>query len=120
VGFINAAFITRKKWLFPVIFAHFVNNIITTHTIWYITQGGYFYDIFIFLYTPLIIIAFIVFVMQYPRIKKGVQYVSNDIKNYFRADTKRNETSKDRSIRIVFDIIIILSLWLIAMIGLGF
>lgn len=120
VGFINASFITRKKWLFPVIFAHFLSNIISTHTIWYVTQGGYFFDIFIFLYVPLILLSLIVLIIQYPRVKKGVQFVSSDIKNYFKVDVKRDETSNDRSIRIIFDILIILSLWLIATIGLAF
>ncbi|MFW9784972.1 MAG: CPBP family intramembrane glutamic endopeptidase, partial [Candidatus Heimdallarchaeota archaeon] len=34
VGIILAMVVIRKRWLFPAIFAHAINNIISAHTIW--------------------------------------------------------------------------------------
>lgn len=120
VGFVNAAFLIRKKWLFPLIFAHTISNLVSAHTLWYYSKGGYFQDLFIFLYVPLIILGFIILISQYSRFKKGMEFVANDFKSYFKKDMKLKETGTDRILRIIIDIIIILSIYVFSLIGLGF
>lgn len=114
VGFISASFFTRKKWLFPLIFAHTISNIIAAFTLWYFIQGGSFFDLLFLLYTPLIVIGIILVIFQFSRVKKGINYIFEDIKNYFNKNQKLDETKTDRNVRIIFDIIIIFIIWLMS------
>jgi len=116
VGFISASFLTRKKWLFPLIFAHTVSNIISATTLWYSIHGSSISDIFLFLYIPLIIIGIIISFFQFSRVKKGVNLILKDVKAYFKVDQKLKESGSDRIVRIIFDIIIILIIWLMSFI----
>ena len=72
VGIILSLFILRKKWIFPLIFAHGVNNIISAQTIWFFLQGTEFIFVALTLYIPLLIFSAILVVWQLPRIKASV------------------------------------------------
>ena len=82
VGIILSLIVLRKKWLFPVIFAHSVNNIITAHAFWNYLQGNEFLTLGLVLYTPLLIISAILLIWQFPRIKESVLIGIKDLKTY--------------------------------------
>ena len=106
IGIILSLFIIKKKWLFPLIFAHALNNIISAHTIWNYMQGSEFFMITIFLYIPLLIISIILLIWQFSNIKTSIRSGFIDFISYFQPDKKLMETNKEMGIRILFDLLI--------------
>ena len=41
VGIILGIFIVKKRWIFPVILAHALNNIVSAHAVWSYLQGKF-------------------------------------------------------------------------------
>jgi len=106
VGVILSLFIIKKKWIFPVIFAHGLNNIISAHTIWSYLQGTDFSIVAISLYLPLLIISILLVIWQFPRIKASISTGVKELKTYFNTDNKIREYRSDIYIRILIDILI--------------
>ncbi len=91
VGIMLSLFVLRKKWLFPVIFAHALNNIISAHAIWNYLQGNDFSNLAIYLYLPLLIVSALLFVIQFKRIKEGIKTGLSDLKTYGSEATNKLE-----------------------------
>ncbi|MFX1275233.1 MAG: CPBP family intramembrane glutamic endopeptidase [Promethearchaeota archaeon] len=115
IGIILSSFIIKKKWLFPLIFAHALNNIISAHTIWNYKQGNNFLVITIYLYVPLLIISILLLIWQFSRIKTAVSTGFKEFISYFKPDSKRNESGGDLGIRILFDIIMGIIIFLLGL-----
>ncbi len=111
VGIVLSLFFLRKKWFFPVIFAHAFNNIISSHTIWNYPKDFSF--IALTLYTPLLIISLIIFIFQFSRIKAGINTGINDIRKYFKNDKKIGEENSDKYTRIALDILLVAILFVV-------
>jgi len=111
-GIILSLFVLRKNWLFPVIFANALNNIILTHLSWfYLPSSENFLLISLYIYLPLLIISVyvasvIVFIWKFPRIKKTLQSGVKELKMYFKNDKGIKESNGDKYFRIFIDIII--------------
>ena len=104
VGVILSLFLSRKKWIFPIIFAHGVNNIISAHTVWSYLQGTEFSVVAVSLYLPLLIVSIILLVWQFSRIKEGISTGIGELKSYVKVDEKRGEYKSDMYLRILIDI----------------
>ncbi len=111
VGILLAIFILKKRWIFPVIFAHAMNNIISAHAIWNYLQGNDFILVALYLYLPLLITGVFILVWQFSRVKKSVQIGLKEIAIYF----KEGETNSDKATRIGLDIFIAVLILLIGM-----
>jgi len=115
VGIMLSIFIIKKKRLFPVIFAHALNNIISAHAVWNYLQGNDFSLVAIYLYFPLLIGSVIIFIWQFSRIKNGFSTGLNELKTYFKKDESINEAKGDVYFRIFFDILIAVSILFLAL-----
>jgi len=103
VGIILSMVLLRKRWIFPGIFAHAVNNIISAHAIWNFLNGNDFIIVALYLYLPLLAISIILLIWQFSRVKEGLSIGIKQFSTYFRNDTKIKETSTDKVIRILLD-----------------
>ena len=102
-------FIVKKKRIWPVIFAHAINNIISAHAVWNYLQGNDFSLVAIYLYLPLLIISVIIvilFMWQFPRIKQGISTGFDEFKTYFKKDDSIGESKSDLYFRVFFDFLI--------------
>jgi membrane protease YdiL (CAAX protease family) len=106
VAIILSILVLKKKSLFPVIFAHALNNIISAHAVWNYLQGNNFLLITIYLYIPLMIIGLVLFIWQFSKVKNAISIFINDIKTYTHPDSEINESKRDVYLRISFDIFI--------------
>jgi membrane protease YdiL (CAAX protease family) len=106
VAILLSIFIIRKKKIFPLIFAHALNNIISAHAVWNYLQGNDFMVVTMNLYLPLLIVSGILFIWQFPRIKNSISDELSEIKTYFKANIKKGESKGDIYFRILFDIVI--------------
>ncbi|TFG08815.1 MAG: CPBP family intramembrane metalloprotease [Promethearchaeota archaeon] len=106
VAIILSIYILKKKKLFPVIFAHAVNNIISAHAIWNYLQGNDFMVITIYLYIPLLVGSLFVLAWQFSKIKNGISLVIEEIKTYFLQDKDIKNGESKVMLRIIFDVII--------------
>lgn len=104
IGIILALLVLRRKWLFPVIIAHTLNNIIAAHAIWGFTQGISFSILGLYIYYPLLIIGCILFVWFYSQIKEGLTIGFGMLKTYFKREQKIEVTAGDTIFRVFFDI----------------
>jgi len=114
VSVVLALFLLKKKWIFPLIFAHGLNNIISAHAIWNSIQGNDFMTVTLYLYIPLLIGSVIIFIWQFPRIKAGLSTGIKDFKTYFKIDDKIGEEPNDKYLRILIDISIGILIFLVA------
>ena len=115
VAILLSILVLRKKSLFPVIFAHALNNVISAHAVWNYLQGNDFTLITYYMYIPLMIIGVVLFIWQFSTIKAGVAVVYDDIREYFKPEEKLGESKGDVYFRIIIDLfigIIILALGL--------
>jgi len=106
VAILLSIFIIRKKKIFPLIFAHALNNIISAHAVWNYLQGNDFMIVTMYLYLPLLIVSGILFIWQFPRIKNSISYGFSELKTYFKVNIKNGESKGDIYYRILFDIVI--------------
>ena len=116
VGIILAMVVLRKHWIFPAIFAHTLNNIISAHSIWNYINGQDFSFMTIFVYIPLLVIGIILFIWQFPRIKESLLIGFKEFKSYFARDTRIKERSSDVINRIILDFLIGLIIFLIGLV----
>ncbi len=98
--------ILKKKRLFPLIFAHAVNNIISAHAVWNYLQGNDFSLVAIYLYLPLLIISVVLFIWQFPRIKQATLTGLSEFKTYFKKDEIIGESNGDLIFRLFVDFLI--------------
>ena len=112
IGLVLSLTIIRRKWLFPLIIAKTFDSIISIIIIWEFLQIGNISHLLIFIYSPLLIISLILFILQRSRIKESLQIGAKMVKSYFRNDIKLKESSSDTIFRILFDIILALLIFL--------
>jgi membrane protease YdiL (CAAX protease family) len=103
VGIILSMILLRKRWIFPGIFAHALNNIISAHAIWNFLQGNDFSIIAIYLYLPLLVISVFLLIWQFSRVKESLSIGIKEFSSYFKNDRKIKETTTDKIIRILLD-----------------
>ncbi len=113
IGILLSMFVTNKKWLFPVIFAHAINNIVSAHVIWNHLQGNTFMAFAVQVYMPLLICGLGLFLLQFRNIKEGVMSGLRDFKDYLQIDDKIGESKGDMYVRIIFDFLIGLLIFVI-------
>ena len=106
VGIMLSILIVKKKRIFPVIFAHAINNIISAHAVWNYLQGNDFSLVAIYLYFPLLIISVILFIWQFSRIKQGIATGFKEFKTYFKKDEFIGESKSDLYLRFFIDFLI--------------
>jgi hypothetical protein len=98
--------VLKKKSLFPVIFAHALNNIISAHAVWNYLQGNDFSLMIYYMYIPLMVAGLFIFIWQFSTVKAGVTVVFDDIKEYFKPDEKVGEEKGDVYFRIIIDLFV--------------
>lgn len=113
VGFILAIFFLKKKWIWPLIFSHALNNIISANAIWNYLQGNQFI-IMLYLYIPLLIISIVLFFKFFDLIKNSLFTGIKFVKSFFKL--KEGEPKSNIMVRIIFDIIIAFVIFLIGII----
>jgi membrane protease YdiL (CAAX protease family) len=103
VGIILAMLVLRRRWIFPVIFAHAVNNIISAHSIWNFIHGNDFSLMSFIVYVPLLVISIFLFVWQFSRIKKSLSIGFKEFFSYFKNDNEIGENWFKKIVRIMMD-----------------
>ncbi len=103
IGMILSMTVLRRRWIFPAIFAHGINNIISAHAIWNYLQGNDFMILALFLYLPLMVIGIVLLLLEFPLIKESFSIGTKDIKLYFKNDAQIRENTKSKIIRIMLD-----------------
>ena len=116
VGIILAMVTLRKHWIFPAIFAHTLNNVISSFSIWNYINGQEFSFMTIYVYIPLLIMGIILFVWQFSRIKEGLSIGFKEFKSYFSRDKSIEERSLDTIVRIILDFLFGLIIFMIGVI----
>ena len=106
IGIILSLFVLRKKWLFPVIFASILNNVIITHVLWIYLYNYEIFFLSIYIFLLLLIISCTIFIWQFSKINKTIQAGVSELKFYFRNDKAIKETNGDKYFRVFIDIII--------------
>jgi membrane protease YdiL (CAAX protease family) len=108
VGSVSAVFILKKRRIWPIILAHFLNNVISITVLWLnTTHGIYFWDIAKWLYSPLLGVSLILFILFFREVKTG-------IKSYFSVFHSYRDNIPDKNTRakiIAADIIFGLLFW---------
>ncbi|MFX0041551.1 MAG: CPBP family intramembrane glutamic endopeptidase [Candidatus Hodarchaeota archaeon] len=113
IGIILSLLVLRRKWIFPVILAHALNNIISAHALWNFLDGNDFGVIALFLYYPLLIIGIELFIWQYPRIKESLSIGFKLLKDYFKSDKEYLESVGDKLFIIFIDLLIGIMIFLV-------
>ncbi len=103
VGIILAMLVLRRRWIFPVIFAHAVNNIISAHSIWNLIHGNDFSLMSFIVYVPLLTISIFLFIWQFSRIKESLSLGFKEFFSYFKNDNEIGEGWLDKIVRIMMD-----------------
>jgi membrane protease YdiL (CAAX protease family) len=116
VGIILGMIVLKKHWIFPVIFAHTVNNIISSQSIWNYLNGIDFSVMTFYVYIPLLIIGIILFIWQLSRIRESLTIGWKEFKSYFTHDQKIGENSLETIVRIMLDFLFGLLIFLIGVI----
>jgi membrane protease YdiL (CAAX protease family) len=116
VGIILAMVVLKRHWIFPAVFAHTMNNVISSHAIWNYINGQDFSFMTTFVYLPLLIIGIILFIWQFSRIKESLSIGFKDFKTYFARDKSINERSSDVLFRIILDLLFGVVIFLIGII----
>ncbi|TXT63638.1 MAG: Metal-dependent membrane protease, CAAX family [Promethearchaeota archaeon] len=115
VAIILGVFFLRKKWLFPVIFSHALNNILSAHVLWLWNNSVDFFFIFLYQYLPLLILGIILAAIQFPRVKESLNSGVLELKDYFKNNEKLGETTSDKILRIIFDFFLGFVIFIIAL-----
>jgi len=116
VGIILAMVVLRKHWIFPAIFAHTLNNVISSFSIWNYINGQDFSFMTIFVYIPLLIIGIILFIWQFSRIKESLSIGFKEFISYFTRDKSIGEGSLDTIVRIILDFLFGIIIFMIGLV----
>ncbi len=112
VGSVSSVFIIKKRMIWPIIIAHFLNNVISVTVLWlYTTQNIVFWDLAKIIYLPLLGITLILAIVFFKEVKSGVKAFFNTFKSY----KTELPDKKTRGNVIVADIIFGLVFWAIGM-----
>lgn len=103
IGIVLSMTVLRRRWIFPAIFAHGINNIISAHAIWNYLQGYDFMILALFLYLPLIIIGIVLLILEFPLVKESLSIGTKDLQLYFKNDIQIGEKTDSKIIRIMLD-----------------
>ena len=106
----------RRHWIFPGIFAHTLNNVITSFSIWNYIHGIDFSFMTMYVYLPLLIIGIVLFIWQFSRIKESLSIGFKEFKTYFTRDKNIEERSSDVLVRIILDLLFGLIIFLIGIV----
>ena len=116
VGIVLAMVVLRKHWIFPVIFAHTLNNVISSFSIWNHINNIDFSFMTFYVYIPLLIIGIILFIWQFSRIKESLTIGWKEFKSYFTRDETIGEGTLETVVRIMTDFLFGLLIFLIGVI----
>jgi len=116
VGIILAMLVLRRHWIFPVIFAHAVNNIISAHSIWNYIHGNNYFLMSFMVYVPLLYISVFLFVWQFSRIKESLSTGFKEFISYFKKDDEIGENWFQKIVRIMLDFLFGLLIFIIGVI----
>jgi hypothetical protein len=116
IGIILSLIVLRKKWLFPVIIAHAINNIISAHVVWGFFNGISFSLLIIYLYYPLLLVGLCLFVWFFPLIKESLSTGFQMLSQYFKIDELNEKTKGDVVFRVFIDILMGLLIFLMGFI----
>ena len=105
IGIVLSLFVLRKKWIFPVIIAHTLNNIISAHAVWSFNNAVDFSVVALYLYCPLLIIGCILFIWQFSQIKESLSTGFKMLSSYFKRDNNNEDTKGDLIFRVFIDIL---------------
>ena len=105
IGIVLSLFVLRKKWIFPVIIAHTLNNIISAHAVWSFNNAVDFSVVALYLYCPLLIIGCILFIWQFTQIKESLSIGFKMLSSYFKRDNNNEDTKGDLIFRVFIDIL---------------
>ncbi len=114
IGIVLSLFVLRKKWIFPVIIAHSLNNIISAHAIWSFNNAIDFSVVALYLYCPLLIIGCILFIWQFSQIKESISVGFTMLKSYFKRNDINEDTKGDTIFRVFIDILMGLLIFLMS------
>jgi membrane protease YdiL (CAAX protease family) len=103
IGIVLSMTVLRRRWIFPAIFAHGINNIISAQAIWNYLQGYDFMILALFLYLPLIIIGIVLLILEFPLVKESLSIGTKDLQLYFKNDIQIGEKTDSKIIRIMLD-----------------
>ncbi|MCK4370701.1 MAG: CPBP family intramembrane metalloprotease, partial [Candidatus Lokiarchaeota archaeon] len=95
IGIVLSLFLLRKKWIFPVIIAHTLNNIVSAHAVWSLNNAIDFSVVALYLYLPLLIIGCVLFIWQFSQIKESLSIGFKMLKSYFKRDNASEDTKGD-------------------------
>ncbi|MHA1730115.1 MAG: lysostaphin resistance A-like protein [Promethearchaeota archaeon] len=110
VGTVSALFIMQKRYIWPLIIAHSVNNILSSIALWQFIQGQEYTTIALILYLPLLIISFIVVVIFRSKIKSGLKKFGKLFPEYWKSIGK---TKVHCLLITLIDIGLSIILWLV-------
>ncbi len=116
IGIVLSLVVLRRKWLFPVIIAHAVNNIISAHVVWSYFQGISFTSMAVYLYYPLLIIGLCLFVGFYSLIKESLSTGFKMLSEYFKINQKSEKTKSDVIFRVFIDVMMALLIFVMGFI----
>ncbi len=108
IGIILSAYICKKGWIFPLIFAHACNNIISAHALWNYFQGNSFEVVALLMYAPLLSVSILLILFQFKKIKSYLQSLYKEFIPYFYVDRTIGATRSNLFIKILLDIILAL------------
>ena len=103
IGVILSMTVLRRRWIFPAIFAHGMNNIISAHAIWNYLQGNDFMILGLFLYLPLMIIGIVLLLLEFPLIKESLSIGTKELRSYLKNDAQIKEKTDSKIVRIMLD-----------------
>jgi len=112
IGIVLSLFVLKKKWIFPVIIAHTLNNIVSAHAIWSFNNAIDFSVVALYLYCPLLIIGCVLFIWQFTQIKESLSSGFKMLVSYFKRDNMNEDTKGDLIFRIFIDILMGLLIFL--------
>ncbi len=106
VGSVSAVFILRTKLIWPIIIAHFLNNVISSTVIWLNSvQNVNFWDLTKMLYLPLLAISVILAVLFFREVKTGVKSYFEAFKSYKTEIPDKNIRGKIIAADIIFGLV---------------
>ncbi|MHA1795054.1 MAG: lysostaphin resistance A-like protein [Promethearchaeota archaeon] len=105
IGLVAATYFLKKQRIFPVIFAHWFNNVFSAVVVRLYFLGYPFWKTtFLWLYIPVLSIAFILYITRIFKVKQYFSIIRENWRNYF--STVENWKF------IILDVFILLLLWL--------
>ena len=107
VGFVSATFFTTTKQIWPLIIAHWGNNIVSTLVIRnYALRNSFWGVSFLYIYLPLLLIGCVVLIVSFKSIGRFITRGITYLKNYRHENPSKN---------IIFiDIVYIGLLWIVS------